>query len=460
VSHAPFSTVARLLAAALLGALLLVLPGCSHAPFNEPLGPNAATVPRPLEPLRQAKGKDTSIALFFSGGGTRAAAFSYGVLRELHATRMPDGHSLLEDVDFINAISGGCFPAAYYCLHGEKTFTEFEPAFLKQDIEDMLLNRALIPFRNAALWSSFYGRSDMAADLYDKLLFKGATFADLGRQSGFRPPMLVINATNIRTSDCFTFTQDEFDLIGSDLSSYRLSRAIAASSAVPVLFTPIVLRNYAQPQPRPLRLALDEPGVGEGSFYATLRRLIARRKSMLLDAHEMPYLHLMDGGLSDNLGLTNILDVVSENGGWEGIVQQMKAAGRKHLVLIVANAATEVPMEWTYSPENPKSRHVLRSLINASMNKRNDQLLTLVQGSLDEWRAKTQGTPDAVTIDLITLDFFGIKDHATRIHFLSIPTRFQLPEKDVDALVELSGRLLREAPQFKRLIEGRSTATD
>ena len=58
---------------------------------------------------------DTVIARSFSGGGTRAAAFSYGVLTALDQTPMPNRPtSLLDRVDFVTGVSGGSVLAAYY----------------------------------------------------------------------------------------------------------------------------------------------------------------------------------------------------------------------------------------------------------------------------------------------------------------------------------------------------------
>ena len=45
----------------------------------------------------------------------------------------------------------------------------------------------------------------------------------------------------------FEFTQEQFDPICSDLQPMKIARAVAASSAFPILLTPITLRNYATP---------------------------------------------------------------------------------------------------------------------------------------------------------------------------------------------------------------------
>jgi NTE family protein len=54
-----------------------------------------------------------------------------------------------------------------------------------------------------------------------------------------------INAADLVGGNRFTFFQPQFDLICSDLSQLTVARAVAASSAVPGVFTPITLRSYA-----------------------------------------------------------------------------------------------------------------------------------------------------------------------------------------------------------------------
>ena len=58
-------------------------------------------------------------------------------------------------------------------------------------------------------------------------------------------PLIVINASDLEAGTRFAFLQDHFDLLCSDLRSYPLANAVAASSAVPLLFEPMVLENRA-----------------------------------------------------------------------------------------------------------------------------------------------------------------------------------------------------------------------
>ncbi|MCZ6829377.1 MAG: hypothetical protein O7F73_07295, partial [Gammaproteobacteria bacterium] len=64
--------------------------------------------------------------------------------------------------------------------------------------------------------------------------------------------------TDLTTGNRFAFTQSTFDLICSDIDSYPVSRAVTASSAVPVLFNPIVLKNYGAECHTPTHDLLDK----------------------------------------------------------------------------------------------------------------------------------------------------------------------------------------------------------
>jgi NTE family protein len=91
---------------------------------------------------------DIELMLAFSGGGTRAAAFSYGVLKELRDTGIViEGRSgrLLDEVDYISSVSGGSFTAAYYGLYGDQIFDDFKQVFLSPNIQGKLIRRAFKP---------------------------------------------------------------------------------------------------------------------------------------------------------------------------------------------------------------------------------------------------------------------------------------------------------------------------
>src|SRR5215467_10457080 len=121
--------------------LAAALGGCSsvyNQPINRPLAADARPDPSDLIPSDD----DVLIALSFSGGGTRAAAFSHGVLTEMDGARPRfGGRSLLERVDFVSGVSGGSVTAAYFGLKRRAALNDFRERFLLQDAQATLRTR-------------------------------------------------------------------------------------------------------------------------------------------------------------------------------------------------------------------------------------------------------------------------------------------------------------------------------
>ena len=231
-------------AVALVASLCVFAGGCAHWPATPRLEQAGAPGYRFAEVTRPGQSDDLLVILAISGGGTRAAALGYGVLEELRRTEVTVNgvkRRLLDEVDVISAVSGGTFPATYYALRGEKTFEEFETKVLSRKFESELAKRIILnPVNWFRLPSGTFGKSDLFAELYDETVFDHATFADLKRANG---PLVIINGTDITIGARFSFTQDQFDAICGDLSKVTLGRAVATSTALPPLLTPISFEN-------------------------------------------------------------------------------------------------------------------------------------------------------------------------------------------------------------------------
>src|ERR1700761_1646997 len=104
----------RVIRAGRVVACAALMSGCTAAihndPVNRPLAANPSQVEAALTPNGPDNYEDMVVALSFSGGGTRAAAFSYGVLQGFDQTRVLSRSgpvSLLDRLDFLSGVSGG-----------------------------------------------------------------------------------------------------------------------------------------------------------------------------------------------------------------------------------------------------------------------------------------------------------------------------------------------------------------
>lgn len=406
---------------------------------------------------RPNNASDTLFVLCFSGGGTRAAALSYGVLEELRRTRIGTGdirRRLLDEIDVISSVSGGSVTAAAFTLYGEDLFPRFERDFLKFNIQRQIVGRTLNPFRWNKLLSKTYGRSDIAAELYDERLFHDATFSDLVARPG---AFAVMNATDISTGARFSFTQYQFDLICGNLAPMRISRAVAASSAVPGLLSPITLNNKAgncnawiPDADAARRLATNRALAGRGQVHV-------REIAGYLNSSNRPFLHLVDGGVSDNLGVRAVLDglfAIEANPDIRDLFD-MKAVRR--VAIVVVNAYSSPEKDWDRREEPPGTLQLALSSAAIPMDRYSAETLELLREQLARWRDLAKAgsrLPSATELQFfpVEISFFGIPDPEERRYFLNQPTSFHLPDEAVDRLREVGGRLLRDSPDFRAFV--------
>jgi NTE family protein len=461
----------------LLGlAFVLLLAGCATRPVNPPITQTDTRAGYRFEarqPSIEGRNNDTLVILAFSGGGTRAASFSYGVLEFLRNTQVTDGKGrtvrLLDHVNLITGVSGGSFTALAYGLYGEKLFDDYETRFLKRDVQGEILSRTLNPLNWSKLGSTGYGRSELASQLYDEILFDGATFGDLARAQG---PMILATATDLSTGARFVFSQGYFDVICSDLGAVHLSRAAAASSAVPVVLSPITLNNYGgtcnMGLPEWTKPFLDSPEPPRPAARAvrTLKATAAYG-----DGVNRPYLHLVDGGVADNLGMRGVLDGLE-------IMQALSLSGRpsrldgvRRIVIIVVNSMSSPRTNWDESEQPPGSVPTMLKAAGTPIDATSYENVEQLKDMAAEWRklrligksaamasnsdpavAEALRVPDA-EIYAIDVSFAALTDKAEFEYLNEQPTSFVLPAEAVDRLRAAAGKIILASPEFQRLLK-------
>ncbi|MGM0630846.1 MAG: patatin-like phospholipase family protein, partial [Pseudomonadota bacterium] len=394
-----------------------------------------------------------TLILAFSGGGTRASALSYGVLEELRDTNViirGESTRLLDEVDFISSVSGGSITAAYYGLFRDKIFYDFKDKLLTRDLKDQIVSRVLNPVR----WFSSLGVTDHTARVYSEAGFGEYTFGDMLEKG---PPYIAINATDLSQGARFSFLQDYFNLICSDLSTFPVARAVAASSAMPVLFDPVVLKNY------------DTCDVTDSINFLS-RKVTTGRHSVRNTAsaaisysnkEERPFIHLVDGGVSDNLGLRIITDPVELAGGIVNYLKMIHGGDNystpQHFAIIAVNASVKANSSIDKSSVPPSMRQTLSAVTDAQLQLYNNETMDLLKVKLKHWVDESQTLEKPVEAHLITVELKSVSSNRLSSRLNLIPTTLGLPEEEVELLIGTGRKLLRENPQFQKLLKSISS---
>ncbi|WP_232834347.1 patatin-like phospholipase family protein [Rhodoferax ferrireducens] len=428
----------------------VLLAACSTARpwINQPIAAPA------ISPAATTASPSIIAAVTLSGGGARAAAFGQGVLQELKATRFEsDGGStsLLDEVGLISGVSGGSVLASYYAAFGDEVFTRFEHDFLLADFQASLISDALSPTTLYKLSSPWWGRSNTFAQRLDPV-YRGMTFGELRARRA--RPQLLVTATDLTSGAPFEFTPEQFALICSDLDSVPLSFAVAASSSVPLLLSPLTLRNYSGSCPESTP-ASDSAQSGR-NLSARLLDMIAESYR---DAQERPFIHLVDGGVVDNLGVRGLLERTLAGGSFEASFKGLQPGSVHQIVLISVNSERDTAERIDGSDRVPGHLQVLDALVfgaGSRLTKETTVMVDDVARRMNEALKAERGRPGSpfaadAEIHVINVGLRQLQDPELRRSLLQVPTALTILPIQVRQLQKAGREVLRESPAFQRL---------
>lgn len=430
--------------------ILFMVSGCASngVIHNRPL---ASMPEQPTYSMREIYGKrpesELSLGLSFSGGGTRAAALAYGVLMELRDTPViVNGvqRRLLDEVSFISSVSGGSFTAAYYGLYGDRIFDDFEKKFLRRDIESQLIHGLFHPYR----WFISKNRTEMAVEQYQETVFGNATFADMRKRGG---PLVLINASDLSSGSRISFIQEYFNLLCSDIDTFPVAKAVAASSAVPLLFAPVVVENFEGCETRRFKDGLDN--VTAHSTNLEVLQAVEGLKKIVVDKKQIHYLHLVDGGITDNLGLRSFYDAIELSGGIKSFLKEMGVKPSRTTVFIVVNASTDPGYGIASSTKEPSIEQTIAAASDIQLHRYNASTLELMQHSTQRWHDELEPINPSLESHFIEISLRNVSSPEKHRLFNLIPTGFSLSDEQVDELINAGRQLLRNNPEFKALVQ-------
>jgi NTE family protein len=444
-------------------ALLVALGGCGTA-TQYPNQPLAAGASNPAGQAVDIPPTRPAIVMSFSGGGSRAAALALFVLQELR--RHPDGEpgrTLLDDVVVVSSVSGGSVTAAQFGLYGAAGLDRMVPDFLALDNMAALEWQAASPVTWFRLLSGRYTRVQVVRDLFDRQLFHGATFAQMVRPGA---PMVILNATDMGSGEVFAFTSERFNDICSDLSALPVSVGVAASSAVPIVLSPVDLRNDAVGCAGNLPPAqwISDMLTKRYPRYLDVEELKRARYANSLrhgpDAYRpIDYLHLLDGGLADNVGAHSLLDVLTSPHGSLRMLNAINTGKLRRVAVIEVNARSDPSNSLSAQPETPGVLSMVNSVISNPIDAATSGNATELRTLLNELRdGASNAPPDALlggtrVYDIeVDFDQFLPDQTALRDQVKNVPTSWTISSADIQALDQAAQLLLHQHPCFQALL--------
>lgn len=439
---------------------LLLLAGCAGTPDIRPV--NAALTVAPPAAETEIGVDGEAIALALSGGGARAASFSYGALLQLRDTKGPDGRSLLDRVALVTAVSGGSITAAWLGQHGAQGLDGFRAAALDKDWQGKLHTSFVSPNNWARLLQGGLNGPDRLANWLDKEIFKGGTMGQMPNR-----PRIVINATDLFTGAPFAFSAPYFQAICSDLSKVRVADAVAASMSVPIAFRPIIVESFGSTCPSPLPEWVAKAAVDRTA--PVLLRITAQAFQLYRRPDRMKFVHLTDGGVADNFGLSSLITIRRAAQTPYGPFSARDAVKVRRLTFFVVNAEMSATGDWPLQAKGPNGAQMIDATLSLSTNAPKRVAFDAFQATLNEWerdlidwRCKLS-TEDAVRLgagsgwDCKAVNFrtdmisFADLSQAQFDELSQVPTVVSLPKESVDHLIAGGKQAIAENALVKEL---------
>jgi NTE family protein len=433
----------------------------SRDPTNLPLSGSAAQA---FATGRQdpTANDDVLVGLAFSGGGTRAAAFAHGVLLEIDQTRVrtrTGTHSLLDSVGFVSGVSGGSVVAAYFGLKKREALSDFREKFLLRNAEEGL-DTSIGPVNLVRALGGGVNDVRVFSRWLDENLYNGATFADFRKTPG---PRIWINASDIYNRTPFIYGEAAFISLCSDLASYPVAEAVAASAAVPIVFTPMVIRTY------PKQCSDQPPDWLQKAYNNPHTPPLLKSFANALYSYQngtTKYLKLVDGGLVDNFGLSGFtISRLAARFPHEPLSPEQAVRLRRSIVILV-DAGRAPSGDWVQSIDGPSGTELIMAAADTAGQASVNASYTAFQATMADWQRQLINWRCALSPELrhrygapANWNCRDLKLAVTRVGFdqlgaerakvlNAVDTRLKLPADQVDTVIASARDALSVNPAY------------
>jgi NTE family protein len=356
-------------------------------------------------------------------------------------------------------VSGGSVLAAYFGLK-RKAFGDFREKFLLRNAEEALSTDLNLLTVSRGLGGGINDVTQFPRWL-DRNLYEGATFRDL---FAHRRPRIFINASDIYNRTPFVFGPPAFAALCSDLASYPVANAVAASAAVPIVFAPIVIENYPGQcgMKLPDWIAQARANEDEAPLLRTFADAMTRYNS-----GAMRYVKLLDGGLVDNYGLAGITIARLSAKTPYGPMSPQGAVKVRRMLFLIVDAGTAPAGDWVNKLQGPSGMDLIMAAADTTTGAVAALSYTAFEETMGEWqedlirwrcrlsegeRRRLGARPNwncrdvKIHVGRLSFDQFP-PDRARALN--AVETRFRLPADQVDMLIAAGRDAVQQSKAFR-----------
>jgi NTE family protein len=189
------------------------------------------------------------------------------------------------------------------------------------------------------------------------------------------------------------------------------------------------------------------------------------------DSVHRPYLHLVDGGVSDNVSMRSVLDALQIFQALHevGVPTPFDNVGR--VIIFIVNSLSSPPTNWDESANPPGTVEVLLKSAGTPIDAFSYEAIELLRDTGQQWQtarlvrdsaAMAANKDPAVAAALrvpnadiyaIDVSFPALKDKAELEYLNQLPTSFVLSPEAVDRLRGAAATIIMDSPEFKRLLK-------
>jgi NTE family protein len=219
----------------------------------------------------------------------------------------------------------------------------------------------------------------------------------------------------------------------------------------------MTIRNYAGSCPQSGQLY--EAAMADHNLSARLLRMIAKSYR---NSQKRPYLHLVDGGLVDNLGVRGLVDHTIARGSLRQSFAQLPPGSVHRIVLVSVNSERDLGDRLDNNDRVPGTGQVLDALVFGAGSRATTETSAMVVDAARRLAEElitdrgSAGSPFAADAQLhvISVSLGDVPEEALRQQLLRVPTAFTILPLQVRQLREAGRRTLRASAEFQKLVQG------